>query len=68
MTQRVRKLKNPFKITKSIVEMFPDLDRRDIGSYGIVLPHQDEVMTYENKHIAVKAYAWFKKAWNLDDE
>ncbi len=62
-----RKLKNPFKITKSIVERFPSLDRGDLGFYGIILPHNDEPMIYETKNIAVKAYEYFKKTWKIQD-
>jgi hypothetical protein len=63
-----RKLKNPFKITKSIVERFNNLDRYDIGCYGIILPHcPAEPMVYENKPIAEKAYAYLKKLWKIDE-
>ena len=44
-----RKLRNPFKITKTIVERFDTLDRGDIGCYGILLPHSPtEPMLYES--------------------
>ena len=63
-----RKLKNPFKITKTIIERFDTLDRRDLGYYGIVLPHSPaEPLIYESKHIAKKAYTYFKKVWKLED-
>ena len=63
----MRKLKSPFKITKTIVERFPSLDKRDMGSYGILLPHSDEPMVYETKNIAAKAYEYFKKSWKIQD-
>ena len=63
-----RKLRNPFKITKTIVERFECLDRGDIGYYGILLPHSPmEPMLYESKPVAEKAYAYLKKVWKLDD-
>jgi hypothetical protein len=63
-----RKLRNPFKITKTIVERFEVLHRGDIGCYGILLPHSPGVpMVYESKPVADKAYAFLKKVWKLDD-
>ena len=63
-----RKLKNPFKITKTIVERFDSLSRSDIGCYGILLPHSPtDPMVYETKHIADKSWSYFKKTWKLDD-
>ncbi len=63
-----RRLRNPFKITKTIVERFDTLDRGDIGCYGILLPHSPaEPMIYESKPVADKAYAYLKKVWGLDD-
>ncbi len=63
-----RKLKNPFKITKRIVERFETLDKSDIGCYGILLPHcPTDPMVYETKHIADRSWIYFKKTWNLDE-
>lgn len=63
-----RKLKSPFKITKTIVERFECLDRSDIGCYGVILPHcPTDPLVYENKPIAEKAYAYLKKLWKIDD-
>lgn len=63
-----RKLRNPFKITKTIVERFPSLGRSDIGYYGILLPHcPTEPMVYETKHIAEKSWSYFKKTWKIDE-
>ena len=60
-----RRLRNPFIITKTIVERFDTLDRGDIGCYGILLPHSPaEPMIYESKPVADKAYAYLKKVWN----
>jgi len=63
-----RKLVNPFKITKSIVERFDTLDRRDLGCYAILLPSSpDEPLVYETIHVAQKSWSWFKKMWKIDD-
>jgi len=63
-----RKLKNPFKITKTIVERFESLHKSDIGYYAILLPHSPvDPMVYETKHIADKSWTYFKKTWKLDD-
>jgi hypothetical protein len=63
-----RKLRNPFKITKTIVERFDTLDRGDIGCYGILLPHSPtDPMVYESNPVADKAYAYLKKVWKLDE-
>ena len=63
-----RKLRNPFKITKTIVERFSCLDKSDIGYYGILLPHcPAEPMVYETKHIAEKSWTYFKKTWKINE-
>ena len=63
-----RKLRNPFKITKTIVERFECLDRSDIGCYGILLPHSPTTpMVYESKPVADKAYAYLKKVWKIEE-
>ena len=67
MNNKRKKLKNPFKITKTILERFPGLDKRDLGLYGILLPHVEDPMIYESKPIALKAYDFFKKSWKLED-
>ena len=62
-----RKIKNPFKITKTILERFDMLDRRDLGCYAILLPSSPTPLVYETVHIANKSWAFFKKTWKLDD-
>ena len=62
-----RKLRNPFKITKSILERFGTLDKRDLGCYGILLPSSPAPLVYETKNIADKSWSFFKKTWKLDE-
>jgi len=52
-----------FKIKKKHVDEFTELDTWDVGSYGLKLANDREVMVYESKAIAEKALQYFKKSF-----
>ena len=56
----------PFKITKKHLKDFPELDSGDVGLYAIRVKEGQELMLYENKHIASKAYEYFSKNFKPD--
>ena len=56
----------PFKITKSHLQDFPELDRQDVGLYAIRVSDDQDLMLYETKHIATKAYEYFCKNFKTD--
>ena len=51
----------PFKIKKQHLNKFPELEECDIGLYAIRVKEDQELMLYETKHIADKAYEYFSK-------
>ena len=51
----------PFKIKKQHLNKFPELEESDIGLYAIRVKEGQELMLYETKHIADKAYEYFSK-------
>ena len=56
----------PFKITKKHLQDFPELEPNDIGLYAIRVREGQELMLYETKHIATKAYEYFSKNFKTD--
>lgn len=52
-----------FKIKKKHIEQFAELDTWDLGSYGLKISDDREVMVYESKAIAEKALQYFKKTF-----
>ena len=50
----------PFKIKKEHLGEFPELEHDDIGLYAIKIRKNQPLMLYETKHIAQKAYEYFK--------
>ena len=51
----------PFKIKKQHLGEFPELEEMDVGLYAIRINENQELMLYETKHIAQKAYEYFIK-------
>jgi hypothetical protein len=51
----------PFKVTKKHLAEYPYLDREDIGMYAIRIKEEQELMLYETKQIASKAFEYFQK-------
>lgn len=52
-----------FKITKKHLKDYNELSSYDIGLYGIKISDSKEIMVYENKAIADKAFAYFQKTF-----
>ena len=50
----------PFKIKREHLDEFPELERGDVGLYAIRVRDKQPLMLYETKHIAQKAYEYFK--------
>ena len=50
----------PFKITKQHLKEYRYLDESDIGLYAIQAKEDQELMLYETKQLAAKAYEYFK--------
>ena len=51
----------PFKIKTKHLQEYPELDKSDVGLYAIRVKEGQELMVYENKSIADKAYEYFSK-------
>tara|TARA_Y100000114_G_scaffold150565_1_gene166225 strand:+ start:542 stop:715 length:174 start_codon:yes stop_codon:yes gene_type:complete len=51
----------PFKITKAHLKDFPELHSSDIGLFAIRIKEDQDLMVYETKSIANKAYEYFSK-------
>ena len=51
----------PFKITNQHISEYPELESDDIGLYAIQVRKEQPLMLYETKHIAQKAYDYFRK-------
>ena len=51
----------PFKIKTKHLQEFPELDSGDVGLYALRVKEGQELMVYENKSIADKAYEYFRK-------
>ncbi len=51
----------PFKVKKEHLEQFSELTHDDVGLYAIRIRENQDLMLYETKHIANKAYNYFKK-------
>ena len=51
----------PFKITKKHLDEYPELEKADVGLYAIKIRKEQPLMLYETKHIAQKAYEYFRK-------
>ena len=52
-----------FKITNKHISDYTELEYYDLGSYGIKISKDREVMVYETKVIAEKALAYFRKTF-----
>ena len=52
-----------FKITNKHIKKYDELEYYDLGSYGIKISDDREVMVYETKAIAEKALAYFRKTF-----
>ena len=52
-----------FKITNKNIKKYDELEYYDLGSYGIKISDDREVMVYETKAIAEKALAYFRKTF-----
>ena len=50
----------PFKIKNKHLEEFPELHTSDVGLYAIRVKEDQELMLYETKSVADKAYEYFK--------
>jgi hypothetical protein len=50
----------PFKIKKEHLSEYPELERDDVGLYAIRVKDEQPLMIYETKHVAEKAYEYFK--------
>ena len=50
----------PFKITKQHLKEYKYLDESDIGLYAIQVKEGQEIMVYETKQLATKAFEYFK--------
>ena len=51
-----------FKITREHLHSHNELSDEDLGMYGVKIEGK-EIMVYESKAIAKKAYEYFKKIW-----
>jgi|TARA_A100001015_G_C14552919_1_gene542269 hypothetical protein len=51
----------PFKVTKKHLVEYPYLDGGDVGMYAIRIKEEQELMLYETKQIASKAFEYFQK-------
>ena len=51
----------PFKIKTKHLNEYPELDSSDVGLYALRVREDQELMVYENKSIADKAYEYFSK-------
>ena len=49
-----------FKITKTHINEYPELEYYDLGLYGVKIADDKQVMVYENKTVATKAMAYFR--------
>jgi len=56
----------PFKIKTSHLRDYPELAASDVGLYAIRVKEDQELMIYENKFIANKAYNYFEKMLKSD--
>lgn len=56
----------PFKIKAKHLGEFPELEKSDLGLYAIRVHEEQPLMLYETKHIATKAYEYFKKNFKSD--
>jgi hypothetical protein len=50
----------PFKINKQHLEEYPELEGDDVGMYAIRVKDEQPLMIYETKHVAQRAYEYFK--------
>lgn len=51
----------PFKIKKEHLSKYPELEASDVGMFAIRTKDDRDLMLYETKHIAQKAYEYFSK-------
>jgi hypothetical protein len=51
----------PFKIKAKHLKEFPELHSDDVGLYAIRIKEDQELMLYESKSFADKAYEYFNK-------
>lgn len=51
----------PFKIKAEHLKEYSELEPDDIGLYALRVKDGQELMIYENKSVAQKAYEYFKK-------
>ncbi len=52
-----------FKITNKHIKKYDELEYYDLGSYGIKISDDREVMVYETKAVAAKALEYFQKTF-----
>ena len=50
-----------FKITNKHINEYQELEYHDLGLYAVKISDDREVMVYENKAVATKALAYFRK-------
>tara|TARA_Y100000593_G_C4286606_1_gene325845 strand:+ start:1023 stop:1208 length:186 start_codon:yes stop_codon:yes gene_type:complete len=56
----------PFKITKKHLDKYNELSKYDLGLYAIKVRDEQPLLVYETKHVAQKAYEYFKKNFKTD--
>ena len=56
-------MKTPFKITRRELKKYPELAEYDLGQYGIIIQECGDVLVYESKAHAQKAYDYLSKIW-----
>jgi len=49
----------PFKIKKKHLQEYPELGSDDVGLYALRVKEDQDLMVYENKSIADKAFQYF---------
>ena len=52
-----------FKITKKHLSEYSELEKDDLGLYGLKISDDKEIMVYETRPIAEKALQYFKKSF-----
>ncbi len=50
-----------FKITSKHIQEYRELEYYDLGLYAVRISEDRELMVYENKAVATKALAYFRK-------
>ena len=51
----------PFRIKTKHLKEFPELHADDVGMYAIRAKEDQDLMIYENKRVAQKAFEYFSK-------